>query len=128
MDADVDSHGDGIPNLQEFLRNTDPCPPPPRTISPGPGDVDGDGTLDAFDNCPGAPKFDQADRGLNGIGVGCEMGVVHDTAAWLHVQPDWSTVVEPTALGVDDEPSFAERVRWIVQFRSAGTRPSRRRS
>lgn len=116
-DADGDGDGDGIRNLDEFLLQSAPCPPPPRLLQPVFGDSDGEGVLDELDNCPAVPNEDQADREHNGIGEACQAGVVFSTAAWLQTLPDGSTFVEPTSLLIEEHPSLVEQIARIVDFR-----------
>jgi len=81
-------------------------------------DTDGDGVPDDVDNCPLVPNPDQKDSNLDGIGDACETpSLVRGTAAFLQANLDGSTSTTPTPLTVAQEPSLADQIARIVQFR-----------
>jgi hypothetical protein len=81
-------------------------------------DTDGDGVPDDVDNCPLVPNADQKDGNLDGIGDACETpSLVRGTAAFLQANLDGSTSTTPTPLTVAQEPSLADQIARIVQFR-----------
>ena len=91
-----------------------------RNGAPQTADRDQDGVRDEVDNCPATANADQHDANLDGIGDACEPpGRQHATAAFVHAQLDGRTAVEATGVGIDDEPSLADRLARIVQFRIA---------
>lgn len=117
-DANEDPDRDGLTNLQEFLRQTNPCPPPPVLPRPTFLDVDGDLVANDFDNCPTTYNPDQADHEKNGLGDACQQGVVFASAAFFQANSDGSTFVEPTSLIGDQHPPMLEQIVRIVRFRT----------
>ncbi|HEX5494549.1 MAG TPA: nidogen-like domain-containing protein [Mycobacteriales bacterium] len=93
-----------------------------RNGAPQTADRDQDGVRDDLDNCPATANADQHDANLNGIGDACEPASrQHATAAFVQARLDGQTGVEPTGVGVTEEPGLADRLARIVRFRiSAG--------
>ena len=60
--CDADDDGDGVPDVVEEQRGSDPRA----------ADSDGDGAADGSDNCPVDANADQADGDANGTGDACE--------------------------------------------------------
>jgi hypothetical protein len=67
--VDAYTQADRTPARVDFTVAPPPPPPPP---SPPP-DSDGDGVLDATDNCPATPNTDQADGDRDGVGNACDV-------------------------------------------------------
>jgi hypothetical protein len=83
-------------------------------------DLDGDGIPDDVDNCPLVPNPDQKDSNLDGIGDACETpSLVRNTTAFLQANTDGTTTAEPTPTALSQEPTLADQLRRIVQFRVA---------
>jgi hypothetical protein len=83
-------------------------------------DRDGDGIPDDVDNCPLVPNRDQKDSNLNGIGDACETpGLVRTTTAFLQARTDGTTTAVPTPGAISQEPTLADQLTRIVQFRVA---------
>jgi len=130
--SDSDSDHDGIP---DFLDNCPTTPNPDQQdvnangvgdVCEGSPDVDSDGAPNSVDNCPFVPNSNQLDADGNGIGDACQSpGQLHSTAAILQALLDGRTLAEPVGLRVADEPSLADRLVRIVDFRvAAGLTPS----
>lgn len=78
-------------------------------------DADGDGVLDAEDNCPTTFNPDQADSNFDGIGDACQDTVVFDTAGFLKANLDGSSSAEATDPEVG-EPPLEEQLAPIIRF------------
>ncbi len=83
-------------------------------------DSDGDGIPDDRDNCPLVQNSDQEDSNLNGIGDACEApSLVRSTTAFLQAHTDGTTTAEPTPGAIAQEPTIADQLARIVEFRVA---------
>jgi len=100
-DSGEDPDEDGLTNLGEFEKGTDPTNPDtdddgildgadtcPTTHNPGDEDQDADGHGDACDNCPEVANPDQVDSNGNGTGDACET-----SATWGAAAAQASTVI-----------------------------------
>jgi hypothetical protein len=98
-DASGNEDGDAFTNLEEFQL---PLPPP---------DIDGDGILNADDNCPLDPNPDQLDTDQDGAGNICDEDDDNDG------QPD---VTDPFPLGFVDVPLGAFAFDFIETLALSG--------
>ena len=81
-----------------------------------PADSDGDGVLNAEDNCPGDPNPDQQDSNLDGIGDACQATTALDTTAFLQANLDGSSGAEATDPAAG-EPPLDDQLTRIIDFR-----------
>jgi hypothetical protein len=101
-----DPDGDGLTNEQERLLGTDPCS----------DDSDGDGALDASDNCPLHANPDQEDLDGDGLGEGCDRDTDGDGTPDIIDADPWNDTV-----GVDDK---FERIRLVSTERVGWFEPA----
>jgi len=92
----------------------------------GPDDGDGDGVLDATDNCPTAPNADQADDDGDGIGDTCDGTVqlsIYDTSAseGAGAATFVVTLSSPTAAAVTVDYATTDRSATAGQDYTAST-------
>ena len=78
LDADTDSVPDGCDACPGFDDNLDANGNGVPDDCEMPGDLDGDGTVDAFDNCPTVPNGSQLDSDGDGNGDACDLCVGAD--------------------------------------------------
>jgi hypothetical protein len=72
------------------------------------------------DNCPLVPNPDQKDSNLGGIGDACKTpSLVRSTTAFLQANTDGTTTAQPTPGAISQEPTLADQLTRIVQFRVA---------
>lgn len=79
--CDPDDDSDGLTDVQEGIRGTNPLNP----------DTDGDGVKDGVDNCPLIANASQTDTNRNGMGDACDPILIAKTNTNINSTPDIAT-------------------------------------
>lgn len=99
------SKGTQVEGCDEIIKQAPPAPkpvmvPPPAPVAVPPADMDGDGVVDAADQCPATPKGAGVDR------VGCPLDSDRDGVA------DYKDSCPGTAAGVSVDSKGCEVVKY----------------